>query len=209
MIDVTHLPLFLFAAFVLLITPGPAVLYIVTRSIDRGRTAGLISVLSVELGTFVHVFAATFGLSALLVSSAMAFAVVKYLGAIYLIVLGVRRLTARAEPADARAPSSTDLRRTFWQGFFVAMLNPKTALFFLAFLPQFVSPARGPVAAQMLVLGLLFVLMPIVTDSCYALLARAVGPELRRSVRVARIERYGAGGVYIGLGLTAAFADRR
>ena len=89
MIDVTHLPLFLFAAFVLLITPGPAVLYIVTRSIDRGRTAGLISVLSVELGTFVHVFAATFGLSALLVSSAMAFAVVKYLGAIYLIVLGV------------------------------------------------------------------------------------------------------------------------
>jgi len=163
----------------------------------------------VELGNFVHVLAAAFGLSALLVSSALAFAIVKYLGAAYLILLGVRRLLTPADAGPDAIPPKQDLTRTFWQGFVVAALNPKTALFFLAFLPQFASRARGPLAPQMLVLGMLFIVMAIVTDSCYALLAGAIGPGLRKNRHVARFDRYGAGSIYIGIGVTAALADRK
>ncbi|HSD83688.1 MAG TPA: LysE family translocator, partial [Anaerolineae bacterium] len=148
MFNLPNLPVFLLAALILLLTPGPAVLYIVARSLDQGRLAGLVSVLSIEVGNSVHVLAAALGLSALLLSSALAFSVVKYLGAAYLIYLGLRRLLSR----DAAQPTATlqrqSLRRIFRQGVVVAVLNPKTALFFLAFLPQFVDPARGSAAAQ-------------------------------------------------------------
>jgi threonine/homoserine/homoserine lactone efflux protein len=156
----------------------------------------------------LHVVAAALGLSALLLSSALAFTVVKYLGAAYLVCLGVRRLLARDEaPAQVRLGRQS-LRRIFSQGVLVAALNPKTALFFLAFLPQFVQPARGAVALQFLLLGCLFVLMAIVTDGLYALLAGTAGQWLRgtRAVRTLRAERIIVGTVYIGLGVSAALA---
>jgi threonine/homoserine/homoserine lactone efflux protein len=175
MLDPTKLPLFLLASLILLLTPGPAVLYIIARSVDQGRAAGLVSVLSIEIGNFFHVLAATFGLSAILLSSATAFAVVKYLGAGYLIYLGLRKLLAREEAGAAAAVEAQSHRRTFSQGILVAALNPKTALFFFAFLPQFVDASKGPIALQMFGLGCIFVTMAIVSDGMYALLAGTAG----------------------------------
>src|SRR5512139_635660 len=134
MLNMPNLPVFLVAALILLLTPGPAVLYIVARSLDQGRLAGLVSVLSIEVGNSVHVLAAALGLSALLLSSALAFSVVKYLGAAYLIYLGLRRLLSRDAAQPAAGLQRQSLRRVFRQGVIVAVLNPKTALFFLAFL---------------------------------------------------------------------------
>ncbi len=205
----THLPLFILASIVLLLTPGPAVLYIIARSVSQGRRAGLVSVCSIEVGNFMHVLAATLGLSALLLSSAMAFSVVKYLGAAYLVYLGLRTLFTQEA---VRAPGTSQpqsLRRIFSQGVVVATLNPKTALFFVAFLPQFVDPAQGVIAGQMLALGCIFVMLAVISDSMYALLAGTVGQWLKGSRAIGRAERYVVGGVYIGLGVTAALADAR
>lgn len=207
--NLTHLPLFILASVVLLLTPGPAVLYIITRSVDQGRRAGLVSVCGIELGNFMHVIAATLGLSALLLSSAMAFAIVKYLGAAYLVYLGLRKIFTREV---IRADSNSQphgLRRIFSQGVVVATLNPKTALFFVAFLPQFVDPSQGSVAGQMLFLGCIFVMLAVISDSIYALLADTIGQWLKGSRLVMRAERYVVGSVYIGLGVTAALADAR
>jgi threonine/homoserine/homoserine lactone efflux protein len=208
MLDLSTLPVFILAALVLLLTPGPAVLYIVARSLDQGRVAGLVSVLSIEVGNFFHVVAAALGLSALLVSSALAFTAVKYLGAAYLVYLGLRRLLARDEAPSQVRVERQSLRRIFGQGVLVAALNPKTALFFLAFLPQFVQPARGAVALQFLLLGGLFVLMAVVTDGLYALLAGTAGQWLKgaSAMRALRAERVVVGTVYIGLGVSAALA---
>jgi threonine/homoserine/homoserine lactone efflux protein len=198
--------LFAVAALVLLIIPGPVVIYTVTRSLAQGPAAGLASTLAVALGDFCHVLAATLGLSALLLSSAVAFTVVKYLGAAYLVYLGLRALLARAGgPLTAAVPPQR-LRRVVSQGFLVSLLNPKTALFFLAFLPQFVEPARGPVAGQVLVFGALFVLLGAGTNSLYALLAGAIGRWLKGSARFRRLQRYATGGVYLGLGAWTALA---
>jgi threonine/homoserine/homoserine lactone efflux protein len=207
MFNLPNLPVFLVAALVLLLTPGPAVLYIVARSLDQGRRAGLVSVLSIEVGNSVHVLAAAMGLSALLLSSALAFSIVKYLGAAYLIYLGLRRLLARDAVQPGAGVQRQSLRRIFRQGVLVAVLNPKTALFFLAFLPQFVDPSQGSVTTQLLTLGCLFVLMAIVTDSLYALLAGTAGHWLKDTRSFARAERYVVASVYIGLGVTAALAD--
>ena len=207
MFHLPNLPVFLLAALILLLTPGPAVLYIIARSMDQGRLAGFVSVLSIETGNSVHVLAATLGLSAILLSSALAFTVVKYLGAAYLIYLGVRRLLTRAQDHEFASVQRQSLRRIYSQGVLVAALNPKTALFFLAFLPQFVDPATGSVTLQLLTLGGLFVMMAIVTDSMYALLASTAGGWLKRNRSFLRAERYLVGSVYIGLGLTAALAE--
>jgi threonine/homoserine/homoserine lactone efflux protein len=209
------LALFAVASLALLVVPGPAVFYIVTRSITQGRSAGLLSVLGVHAGSVVHVAAATVGLSALLASSAMAFSVVKFLGAGYLIWMGVQKLLRHrrdSDPASNRdeeeaataAPASG--ARLFGQGVVVNVLNPKTAIFFLAFLPQFIDPHRGPVAAQTALLGCCFILLGMLSDGTYALLGSAIGGRLRHS-RVARRRLDRASGVaYIGLGVTAAFA---
>src|SRR5882672_2049067 len=159
------LSVYVTAALALLLTPGPAVLYIVTRSIDQGRKAGLVSVLGIELANLCHVIAASLGLSAILLSSALAFNVVKYAGAAYLVYLGIRKLTGRDTAPDSVAVERKSLRRIFSQGIVVNLLNPKTALFFFAFLPQFVDSSRGSVALQILLLGLIFVTMGTVTDS--------------------------------------------
>ncbi|MGD9235714.1 MAG: LysE family translocator [Desulfobacterales bacterium] len=207
MFSLSNLSIFLLAALILLLTPGPAVLYIVARSLDQGRLAGFVSVLSIEVGNFVHVLAATLGLSAILVSSALAFSVVKYLGAAYLIYLGVRRLFARETVHQPSTFQRQSLRRIFRQGVLVAILNPKTALFFFAFLPQFVDASKSSITLQLLTLGCLFVIMAIVTDSLYALLAGTFGQWLKGTRSFLRIERYLVGTVYIALGVMAAFTD--
>jgi threonine/homoserine/homoserine lactone efflux protein len=205
--DFASLGLFIVAALMLLITPGPAVLYIVARSIDQGRRAGLVSMLGVHAGTLVHVAAAAAGLSALLAASAMAFSVVKYLGAAYLIFLGMRRLWDRRTGAKAARPTRRRLRRAFLDGVVINVLNPKTALFFVAFLPQFVITARGDVGAQILGLGLLFITLGLVTDGLYAVGAGTAAHWLRGNSRFVRSERWVSGSMYIGLGVAAAFSS--
>jgi threonine/homoserine/homoserine lactone efflux protein len=202
--DSTSLWLFGLAALALLAIPGPAVLYIVVQSAEQGRRVGLASVAGVHLGTFVHVAAAAAGLSALIVASSLAFSVVKYAGAAYLVYLGIRKLLERdAETVLER--KGEPLRRAFGRGAIVNVLNPKTALFFLAFLPQFVAPDRGGVWSQALVLGFVFIALGLVTDSLYALAAGTVGGLLRRRRNAVR---YGSGIVFIALGATAALAKR-
>jgi threonine/homoserine/homoserine lactone efflux protein len=202
--DPTAIWLFCGAALALLAIPGPAVLYVVVQSAEQGRRAGLASVGGIHVGSLVHVAAATAGLSALIVASAVAFSVVKYAGAAYLVYLGIRKLLER-RPAERLERSREPLRRSFLRGIAVNVLNPKTALFFLAFLPQFVDPDRGAVWSQVLVLGLLFVALGLVSDSLYAVAAGTVGGLLRRR-RTAL--RYGSGLVYIGLGAAAAAVKR-
>ena len=203
--DPTTFGLFVVAALALLLVPGPAVLYVVARSVDQGRPAGLASVLGVGIGSLVHIAFAAIGLSALLASSAAAFSVVKWLGAGYLIWLGLQRLLARDEEEGPVTLEPERLSRIFLQGVVVNVLNPKTALFFLAFLPQFVDADSGRVWSQALVLGFVFVGLGLVTDSLYALAAGTVGGLIRRRRRALR---YGSGGVFIGLGATAALAKR-
>lgn len=197
------------AALVFALVPGPAVIYIVTRSVDQDRLAGLVSGLGVGTGNLVHVGAAGVGLSALLASSAIAFDVVKYSGAAYLAYLGVRKLTDRTVFEDAAPARSQPLLRVYWQGMVVALLNPKTALFFLSFLPQFVDPSRGLVSLQIVVLGCLVVAVTLASDSCYAVLSGTVGRTLRSSHRVLRGQQLLSGGVYIALGLFTAFTGSK
>lgn len=207
--DPTLWGLFVVASLVLLVTPGPAVLYIVARSVEQGRAAGLVSVLGIHLGTLVHITAAAVGLSALLVSSALAFAAVKYLGAAYLIWMGLRTLLAKDPDTEAPLEPPQPLGRAFRDGFIVNLFNPKTAIFFLAFLPQFVDPARGRLHWQVLTLGLTFVGLGMLTDGGFALAAGAAGHLLRRNRRFLKFQRWFAGTSFIGLGVTAALATRR
>jgi threonine/homoserine/homoserine lactone efflux protein len=206
--DLSHLGIFIGASIAILLLPGPAVLYIVTRSVGQGRAAGLVSVLGICTGTLVHVVAATFGLSALLMSSASAFAIVRYAGAAYLIVLGVRTLLGQETESTDVPVVRAGLNRVFTQGVIVNVLNPHTALFFFAFLPQFVNPSRGHVGAQMLALGLLFVGLSAITDSGWAIAAGTAGNWFRRSPRFARRQRYLTGSALIGLGAAAALTGR-
>jgi threonine/homoserine/homoserine lactone efflux protein len=206
--DPSRLALFVGAALLLLVVPGPAVLYVVTQSVSHGRRAGIASVAGITTGTLVHIAAATVGLSALLASSAVAFDVVKYLGAAYLIVIGVRRLAGLERAQDERA-GPRNLGRLYRQGIVVNTLNPKTALFFLAFLPQFVDPDAGMPALQIVFFGLVFVALGFVTDGSYALLAGTAGNWLRASRGWYAVRRYVSGSVFIGLGLAAAFSGSR
>ncbi|NWG07198.1 MAG: LysE family translocator [Chloroflexi bacterium] len=209
MIASSQLYLFAGAALVLLLIPGPAVLYITARSASQGRMAGIVSVLAIETANFLQAVAAALGLSAILMSSALAFDGVKYLGAAYLIYLGVRKLLAPDNGAEAEVVKRESLSHIYWQGFFVNILNPKTALFFFAFLPQFVDPARGNVIGQNLLLGAIFVGLAIITDSLYALLASSLAEKLAGNKSFQKGGRYFAGLVYIGLGITTALAGAK
>jgi threonine/homoserine/homoserine lactone efflux protein len=199
--------LFLVAALALLAVPGPAVLYVVSQSVEGGPRAGLLSTLGIHLGTLVHVAAAAIGLSSLLVSSAEAFAVVKYAGAAYLVFIGARTLLGRS--ADEPQALEVDSRRRLARGATVQILNPKTALFFFAFLPQFVDPEAGATGLQILILGLTFTLLGLMSDGAYALAAGALSSRLRGSRRAASVSRWASGTILIGLGVTAALAGRR
>jgi threonine/homoserine/homoserine lactone efflux protein len=204
--DPSQLALFVGAALLLLVVPGPSVLYIVTQSVSHGRRAGIVSVAGITTGTLVHILAATVGLSALLASSALAFDVVKYVGAAYLILVGLRRLADLERPEEPDAGRPRDLGRLYRQGIVVNTLNPKTALFFLAFLPQFVDPARGAAWLQILLLGLLFATLGFLSDAVWALAAGTLGERLRRNRRFPLVRRYVSGSVFVGLGAVAAFS---
>jgi threonine/homoserine/homoserine lactone efflux protein len=208
-LDPGALAVFVAAALVLLVIPGPAVLYIVTQSISRGRLAGIVSMLGIQVGGLVHVAAAAAGLSALLVRSSVAFNVVKYAGAAYLILLGLRRILGREEAAAPGARAETSLRRLFAQGVFVNVLNPKTALFFFSFLPQFVDVDAGSVALQIATLGLVFILVATLSDGLYALAAGSAAGWVRGRFGVVRGERYATGSVLVGLGLLTAFSGAK
>jgi len=196
------------AALALIVVPGPAVLYIVSQSIDRGRLAGFVSALGIAVGALVHVCAAAIGLSSILVSSATAFNVVKYAGAAYLIGMGLWTILSRRDADPAAVQTERRLRRRFGQGVVVNILNPKTALFFFAFLPQFVDPDQGAAAVQIVVLGLIFVLIAVISDSVWALAAGTASARLRASRRFLSVQRYVSGSVFVGLGALTAGAKR-
>lgn len=209
MFEPSQLSLFLIASFALLITPGPAVLYIVARSMNQGRMAGIASVLGVETANFFHASAAALGLSAILLSSALAFTVVKYLGAAYLIYLGVRKIMSKEDEAKAELNRQENLSRIYTQGFVVNLFNPKTALFFFAFLPQFVNTSNANITLQMFLLGIMFVVMGTITDGCYAFVSSSIANQLKDNQGFARNQRYFTGLIYIGLGVVTAFTGSR
>ena len=204
--DASTLAVFSAAALLLLVIPGPAVLYIVAQSVSRGRVAGLVSMLGIQVGGLVHVAAAAVGLSALVVQSALAFSVVKYAGAAYLVFLGVRRLLGREGNGTDGTPRERRLRVLFANGIIVNVFNPKTALFFFAFLPQFVDVSRGGVAFQILVLGLVFIGLAVLSDGAYAIAAGSAAGWVSTRRGFARAERFVSGSVLVGLGLATAFA---
>jgi threonine/homoserine/homoserine lactone efflux protein len=191
---------FIPAALVLLAIPGPAVLYIIATSVEGGRRHGLLSVAGVHIGSLVHVVAAVAGLSALIVSSAIAFSTVKYVGAAYLVYVGIRKWLERDEPVEAAARPPRSARRVFTQGIVVNVLNPKTALFFLAFLPQFVDRDRT-VWTQIAVLGLVWIALGLLSDGAYAVAGGTIGRFIRRRRKAVR---YASGGIFVGLGAVAA-----
>jgi threonine/homoserine/homoserine lactone efflux protein len=200
---------FVGASLLLAITPGPAVVYIVARTLAQGRASGLASVLGVALGNLANALGAALGLAALFAVSSLAFTVVKWAGAAYLVYLGLRLWMSTAPSGAEASPrvTSQPLRRVFRDGFLVALLNPKTSLFFAAFLPQFMSPHGHPLA-QTLVLGGVFVAIACVTDILYVLTASLVAPRLGRAARHARWGHRLAGTSFIGLGVLTALGTR-
>jgi threonine/homoserine/homoserine lactone efflux protein len=202
---VSTIALFALASIALAVVPGPAVTYIVAQSVDKGRRAGFASAGGVASGGLVHVFAATVGLSALIASSATAFTAVKLVGAAYLIAVGIRRIVTKDETFTE--PQPAPLVKIWRQGVVVNIFNPKTALFFLAFLPQFVNRDHT-VWVQVAFLGLLFAVIAFASDCMYALLADALASKLRRGTRAAKVQRYVSGGIFVALGGVAAAAHR-
>lgn len=198
--------LFVVAASILVVMPGPNTFYIITRSVQQGLVAGCVSCLGVTVGTLIHVTTAALGVSALLLSSVLAFSIVKYLGAAYLIYLGIKTLlTQDKTPSGVEPIKEKSLGKTFYQGIVVNVLNPKTALFITAFLPQFVDEKLGSIATQIFFWGAVLVTIGTVSDLTYVLIAGRLGKWLRGSFSFQRIQRYFAGSVYIGLGVAAAF----
>lgn len=201
--------LFVIAASTLLIIPGPAVFYIMARSIDQGKKAGLVSVLGVSLGGSVHVLAGAIGVSAILMTSATAFHIVKYLGAAYLIYLGCKTLLSKADSTTSDIPKAPrkKLRKIFYESALVEVMNPKTALFFLAFFPQFISPTAGSVTAQFLLLGTIFIILAFVSDGLYAFLAASMRKRIVGSRASSKVMNRITGYLYIALGIFSAFAS--
>ena len=211
--DASTFALFVAAALALLLVPGPAVIYVVARSVEGGRLRGLVSVLGVELGTLLHVVFAAAGLSAIVVSSAAAFSVVKWLGAAYLVWLGLRQILGRdgGDEEPALSGGGENRLRIFSQSVLVQVLNPKVALFFLAFLPQFVDPSRSAAWTQVVVLGTTLATLGLFTDGLYALLGGTAGEWIRKQragAGLRRARRYVTGGVYIALGAVAAISGK-
>jgi threonine/homoserine/homoserine lactone efflux protein len=200
--ETATLLLFALSTLALLIIPGPSVIFVVARTLEHGRAAGFVSVLGIETGALVHVGAAAAGLSAILASSPEASSLLRFAGGSYLLWLGARALRTRPPAADG-APASASNARLFAQGILVDALNLKTALFFMAFLPAFVDPDRGPVATQTAILGLCFVTLALLSDGAYAVIAARVGRRLRDGVATEhRLARFSAA-VYAALGALA------
>ena len=204
--DPGRFAVFAAASLALAVVPGPAVLYIVAQSVHGGRRAGIVSAFGVSTGGMFHVVAAVAGLSAVLATSAEAFTVIKLLGAGYLVYLGIRTLLSRDDRIAGRDAEPT-LSSTYRRGVIVNILNPKTALFFLAFLPQFVDPDAST-RGQLAILGVTFVVIALATDLIWALVAGTAGAVLRRSRTFLRVQRYVSGTIFVGLGALAATAGR-
>ena len=205
MLDPSTLVPFVLASAVLVLIPGPAVMYIVSTGISRGRRAALASVLGIETGAMVHVGAAAVGASAVVASSAIAFSILKYAGALYLFYLGWKTLRSADSPLSVVGATEPSPRRSFARGVLVNALNPKVALFFLAFIPQFVRPEEGLVGVQFLLLGAIFIAVAFIIDFCYAMASGAIGGLVGRSPRFVSLQKRFAGFAYIALGASAAF----
>ena len=196
--------LFMTAALALNVTPGPDMLYVATRSASEGRAAGIVSALGIGAGTLVHITAVALGLSALLRAIPVAHTVIRLAGAVYLIHLGARALLDASRPIGVTAVGHASLWVIFRQGVITNVLNPKVALFFLAFLPQFVDASRGDAAAQIVALGLLFDLSGTLVNLAVALLASSVVSRIRTNGRAGVWMRRASGLVFVGLGLGLA-----
>ena len=208
--DLHNIFLFVAASWALIITPGPDMLYVITCGISQGRKAGLLSATGISLGVIVHTFAAAFGLAILLKTSVVAFMVVKYVGAAYLIYLGVRALVAKDHfGLDQQSSNTQSADNLFWKGVLTNVLNPKVALFFLAFLPQFVNPNGGNIILQMIVLGLIFIAFGAAFLCPVGYFAGHIGSWLRRKPWIARRFKWVTSSVFIGLGVHLFFLERR
>jgi threonine/homoserine/homoserine lactone efflux protein len=199
---------FLLASLLLAITPGPGVLFVVARTLAQGRAAGLASVAGVALGNLANALAACIGLAALFAVSSLAFTLVKYAGAAYLVYLGLQALRPSRHSPASTLPAAVPRRRLFRDGVVVALLNPKTTLFFAAFLPQFISPGGSPLL-QSAALGAVFVAIAAVTDSLYVLAASLVAPRLQRGRGSSAAGRWATALLFIGLGLFTAVSGQR
>lgn len=204
--DLTVLSLYFAAAFVLAVTPGPGMLYVLTRSVRGGRGEGYASSLGTAVGGLSHVIAAAFGISAVLAASADAYNVVKYAGAAYMIYLGIRTLLAKDEAFVITGAHETRHHQAFYQGIVTEVLNPKTALFFLAFIPQFVDTTR-PVVEQFILLGCISVALNTSVDLIVATLAGPIGTQLQRRARLRRAQRIFTGSTLIALGAVVALSS--
>jgi threonine/homoserine/homoserine lactone efflux protein len=208
MVDSPTFLAFLFASLILAVIPGPGVVYIVTRTLGQGRHAGLASIGGIALGNLGNAIAASVGLAALLATSATAFLIIKYAGAAYLIFLGIQALFVESPVKTSESTARVSSKRLFWDGFLVALLNPKTALFFAALLPQFISPGYSPLR-QSVVLGCVFVLIAICTDTAYVLTAAVIAPTINSKSRLQPLGRYVTAATFIGLGVYAALVSPR
>ena len=199
--------LFAVSALALLIIPGPAVFYIMAKSIDQGRKAGLVSVLGVVLGGSVHVLAGAIGVSAILMASATAFNIVKYLGAAYLIYLGCKILFSSSGKTASEIPIAPrkKLVKIFYQSMLIEVMNPKTALFFLAFFPQFISPSAGSVPIQFLLLGTIYIVLALISDGLYAILAASIRNQIIGKKESSKLQNRIIGYLYIVIGVFSAF----
>ena len=209
MFETSSLLIFMTAATALIIIPGPAVTFIIARTVEHGRPAGFVSEFGILVASLIHTLLAALGLSAILLQSALAFSIVKYAGAAYLIYMGIQSLRSTPVAVDLQNIKPASLPTIFRQGFVVNLFNPKGALFFFAFLPQFVAPERGNPTLQIIVLGLIFVGLALVSDSTYVIIAGAVRNLLSGNLKVARFQKNFAGIIYIVLGLSTAFTGNK
>ncbi len=208
MFEFSNLMLFIGAAVALNLTPGPDMLYCATRAVGQGRAAGIISGLAIGTGGLLHTVFAAMGLSALLMFSATAFTIVKYAGAAYLVYLGVRTVMSRGGASSPKRLAHASLSRIFFQGVVTSILNPKVALFFLSFLPQFVDPSRGSVALQVLILGVIITCTGTTVNVSVGLLFGQIGGWLDRRPTFWKFQRWVTGSVFVALGASLALPDR-
>jgi threonine/homoserine/homoserine lactone efflux protein len=206
--NIATLIAFLAASVVLAVTPGPGVIYIVTRTLSQGRAAGIGSIAGVACGNFANALGASLGLAALFAVSSLAFTLVKYAGAAYLIYLGIKLLRGGPRSEVSRTITPASVGRVFREGVLVALLNPKTTIFFAAFLPQFMQPEL-PALPQAVMLGSIFVVVAAASDLGYVLLASVLAPRLARAGAAPRFGRYASGGALIALGVASAMAGQR
>lgn len=200
--------LFITAATILIVVPGPALLYIMMKSMEQGHKAGLVSALGVGVGAMVHVLAAAIGMSALLVASATAFSILKYGGAVYLIYLGVKKLLDKSTPISTVQTEKKPLNKIFYEGILVNTLSPKSAIFFFAFLPQFINTDKGGTTSQILFLGLVFLVIAFISDMTYVVLSGKLVKYFKNSSKFSSIQKYVSGSIYIVLGLLTFMVNK-